>query len=770
MGLARARATGEAPSIANMQGQRMMADAAAQQRAQAGSARGAAGLALAQQGAAQNTAAAQGNIAGQTAEAAARERMAAEQAYAQQAGMMRGQDTQSAQYQAGLDLQSRSLNDQRAMFHDRQIADSNWQQTQANLQQQQNKVQSHMAADRANLAVNQANADNEKSWFDRAAGAVGGVIGGLGDFLSDSRAKELLTSDFVGKDPAEMGVGGLANMNEGSVWNPQGGTTQLKGGGMDVMGTIGKANEGVKQGFNPMGGNRPMTRILSDFVGKEAAPAYRFDPTHGWYKPEDPSTAALNQAIGSDVEAERDRAAADAHYEKMAAEELQRVRTQQGPVAPGAAPKGYGKRWTAESDEGESARWTRTPSGGWKYDRSVPVETTKDDNEGMAPGTADYRKAMGGSAKLEGKGDGNSEETGKKSALGSILGGLGKGLMVSDAKAKQDAYLEGKASVLKQIREYNDATPEKLKADSETEPAAALVRVAKRRAYTEGARSGGAMNFVSPETIKSVEKAAWEEGRDEAVEMQRQAEAENREAVAAKQAQRNQLARDLAVRAAVPGLTTLQGAGQMAGRALGALSDSRAKMTLSDFVSKGPAEGGESRDDYLDYIKRTSPKPMPKKPDAKAMMREADDKMAGMEASLRKGPSLKGATHDATPDWLHKYMQKVDREGDPMEHANRSMQGFPYVYKPGLTPDGQDTGEVNYGPMAQHLAADPVAKTAVKKDPKTGLLALDRDKVLKLNSSGIASLQRQIDDMKARMAASLKQPPAVHKSLKRSGG
>lgn len=81
--------------------------------------------------------------------------------------------------------------------------------------------------------------------------------------------------------------------------------------------------------------------------------------------------------------------------------------------------------------------------------------------------------------------------------------------------------------------------------------------------------------------------------------------------------------------------------------------------------------------------------------------------------------------------------------------ANRSMQGSPYAYKPGLTPPGQAPGEPNVGPMAQQMEKSPVAATAVKVDPATGLRFIDRDKALKVTMSGVASLQQQLDEMKA---------------------
>lgn len=88
-------------------------------------------------------------------------------------------------------------------------------------------------------------------------------------------------------------------------------------------------------------------------------------------------------------------------------------------------------------------------------------------------------------------------------------------------------------------------------------------------------------------------------------------------------------------------------------------------------------------------------------------------------------------------------------ESDPMANANRAQAGSIYTYKPGFdAASGQRPGEENVGPMAQNMAADPLASTAVKHGPG-GLLMLDAAKLQKLQSAGIASLQNQVDQLKS---------------------
>lgn len=86
---------------------------------------------------------------------------------------------------------------------------------------------------------------------------------------------------------------------------------------------------------------------------------------------------------------------------------------------------------------------------------------------------------------------------------------------------------------------------------------------------------------------------------------------------------------------------------------------------------------------------------------------------------------------------------------DAMADAARSMTPSPYAYKPQYVGrSGQSEGEVNVGPMANAMAKDPVASTAISKDPDTGLLMIDKDKGLKLTMGSLASMQHQIDEMK----------------------
>lgn len=91
------------------------------------------------------------------------------------------------------------------------------------------------------------------------------------------------------------------------------------------------------------------------------------------------------------------------------------------------------------------------------------------------------------------------------------------------------------------------------------------------------------------------------------------------------------------------------------------------------------------------------------------------------------------------------HVKKIERQEEPMRAAMHSMKASEYEYRPEFTPNGQQPGEKNVGPMAQNMAMSPVARTAIVKDPNTGLLGIDKEKGLKLVMGSLASLQRQVD-------------------------
>lgn len=85
--------------------------------------------------------------------------------------------------------------------------------------------------------------------------------------------------------------------------------------------------------------------------------------------------------------------------------------------------------------------------------------------------------------------------------------------------------------------------------------------------------------------------------------------------------------------------------------------------------------------------------------------------------------------------------------------AMRSMKPSVYEYKPEYAGRaGQEQGEKNVGPMANNMERDPVASVAIERQPD-GMLAIDKDKALKLTMGSLADLQMQIDQLKKRKGA-----------------
>lgn len=102
------------------------------------------------------------------------------------------------------------------------------------------------------------------------------------------------------------------------------------------------------------------------------------------------------------------------------------------------------------------------------------------------------------------------------------------------------------------------------------------------------------------------------------------------------------------------------------------------------------------------------------------------------DARLAQGPAVDGRAGRA----------------DPMADANRAMSPEVYRYKPGV---GEDPDRLHVGPMAQRMAADPVASTAVRRLPD-GTLAVDGASADRLALAGNAANQRQIDELRAQIA------------------
>ena len=85
-----------------------------------------------------------------------------------------------------------------------------------------------------------------------------------------------------------------------------------------------------------------------------------------------------------------------------------------------------------------------------------------------------------------------------------------------------------------------------------------------------------------------------------------------------------------------------------------------------------------------------------------------------------------------------------------MDAGLKAMKPSLYAYKPEFKPGEQAPGELQVGPMANPMAEHPVTATTIIRDPQTGLLAIDKDKALKLTMGGLATLAEDVEDLKKK--------------------
>lgn len=241
---------------------------------------------------------------------------------------------------------------------------------------------------------------------------------------------------------------------------------------------------------------------------------------------------------------------------------------------------------------------------------------------------------------------------------GASVGGY-RSEMLSDSRAKAQAWDEGHATAIANIEKVSRMTPDEIKEREETHPEAAAVKGIKARAWDEGNKTAG----------KAVLAARSEEKVNATI--------------AAMDAHKAEMQAQKAARAREDG-------------------DEQPMSPAPGYVPSAPAPSAWSQ-------------------------------LAARARSMVSDERAKAATPDA-----------------PMAGANRSMAPSSYEYKPGFAEQaGQKQGETNVGPMAQNMAADPVASTAIVKRPD-GLLAIDKDKGLKLVMGGLASVQTELDQLKKR--------------------
>lgn len=82
------------------------------------------------------------------------------------------------------------------------------------------------------------------------------------------------------------------------------------------------------------------------------------------------------------------------------------------------------------------------------------------------------------------------------------------------------------------------------------------------------------------------------------------------------------------------------------------------------------------------------------------------------------------------------------------EDANRRLAGSAWTYRPEHAPQGEAPGQLHYGGMAQNYEGNPITNTTVRKNPQTGMREIDMPSMMQVQGAGIASLQKQLDELK----------------------
>jgi len=747
-----ARAAGTTPSIAQMQADRQMGQAAAQQAALQSSARGPGALALAQQTAANNTANAHGAISNQAQQNAANERLNAEQAAFGAASGMRGQDYQSqaqaanqAQFQAGMEQANRNANDNRAMGYAQMGHQAIGQEQQGNVQMQGIAAQSHANAQATNAKTAQSDAQSK------------GLIETVGDFFSDANAKMILprdsfSSDFMAKTPlpGAMGGGGMTSLTwGGGGTNPMSGPAEASfdkltpDGGMDVMGSL-KAHSdfGTKYASDPTGGmaggvmgTSGSGMMLSDARAKDDA--FKLGMEMGQAKAEQQAMMAKpdwKPTAGRDRDKE-DRNLGDP-----------RVQDGRSPETQWDKNVNYDKQWDrdrlAAKKAGASPPEFRPPP---PTEKAVPPP----------PPPAAPAPSMFASLLQRFPSDFTAKNVGlTRDAFGNAAPG--------DASAPRMVYVPGQgwADPSRDPAQSLDAAMQRNDGPDFGDVADQDARIAKMQ-------QGDAENkAIFDRTRQEMAPSREEIARDDAARRQEAAAAPDRAAIAKADQEARENGETTPSAKVGAGKPSFLAAFAQASQGLNEAQFGRDRFP-SDFTSKRVVDLDNDVDidndpgaqdfDADEYIESKAPKPYDrrefhrdtpaeqrqvKRTYEDAASKDADSIMASFGAALGKGSAVDERAAAS----------KLAPEQSPEAQAARTMKGYPYAYKPGLGPKEQAPGEMNYGFMTQNLRKSPIAATAVKKNPETGLDEVDAHKMIKVMASTIADLQEQQDETRLMLA------------------
>ncbi|HET9045089.1 MAG TPA: hypothetical protein VFN70_18165 [Burkholderiales bacterium] len=607
-----------------------------------------------------------------------------------------GQEASKANVDAT--LRGRELNDARAKQYEDLRHSVSRDELDANIKQQEIAARYGMQGDQLNTQTNQKNADRNWSLFTGLVGAGQGVIGGVGRALSDPDAKTPIS-------------GSLASLGLGGTPDGSGGTVDIGSKGFASADDIQRASAGSDAGFGMVGGGGltggggTPGGVMSDEKAKE--------PPQTWGEDEDRSSPTFRGWLG--------RASKGAPEKDVSPGKA---------ITTGSKPKPE-RTWLDDfGDETKDARpFDREAEIGKPKAKDAPLE------RGNAPGTDDWNRYGGGEKYGE-----PSPGEGRPGLFEAILGGLGgaqtfgqpRDTATSDPKAKRAAYALGRVDGM-QSAEDGEPAPhlvgEPLGKDEELVYGKDGPRIEKKSAAGASAKGSALTDReskareVDPRYDTSPGSGPIE------VELVKKAMGKPQSGVF------DQGPGGVPMPAPISGGAGLVDLGRAAAtRYLGAGMPAEAQG-----VGHAPAPPARPSPSFMSRLS----------PDQQARILRAG---AGESSSPFAGASTTASAPLGQPPTAFSSDERT-KEGfakpstEDMADAMRSMDPAVYAYKGKFTPPDQKQGEVNVGPMANKMAADPVARTAIVRDDETGMLAIDRTKLDKVMAGSLASLQHQIDEL-----------------------
>lgn len=603
------------------------------------------------------------------------------------------QDT--AKTNLGAQQQTTALNDQRAMGYEGMRQHVSDAELEANLRQQGIAAQYGQQSDALNTQTNQKNADRNWNLFTGMVGAGQGLIGGIGKAFSDPATKTPIAGSL-----ASLGLGGTP---EGA-----GGTVDIGSKGFASADDIQRASAGSDAGFGMVGGggltggNGTPGGFMSDEKTKEP------------YSPGKRSSAWVGRASkGGAGDFGSKRASAPGRLAERSDDQ-----PGEGSITGGGAPPVKSRsalieeieRGTADAKpyerDPEMAKGVAGAPRGYSNGRAAPEEDSvswskpdtwgmnkpakeRPDVSGQAPGTDDWNR-YGTGAKKDGSTDWNKggqdaapTAEGRPGVFEAIFGGLGG---AQTFQPRDTATSDAKA---------------------------------KQAAFERGVESGlakGAETQLAPGDKRDT-RTPEQYDKD-------MAEArENARPKASGVIHKSQYSSEPAKKSSNP----FAGATAKGSHLTDREEAARTSEAAADATFAPNPDGSYN-----------VPTPLDPLAGGINVMRAQAERYGGLGVNQ---PRVVAASDERTKEGFSK------PSDEDMADAMRSMDPAVYAYKGKFTPPDQKPGEVNVGPMANKMAEDPVARTAIVRDDKSGMLAIDKTKLEKVIAGSLASLQHQIDDL-----------------------